>query len=129
MPWAFSSRVNSTLQRRSEIISALELLADVRFQYDTWVRHVPSPVAQSFNDLIADLYDTGDVRRLLALALHESQLTTKEHHALQNAVTIIDKLLEDHPSDETDEAILQDSRWPQIRIAAGRAAKILREGE
>jgi hypothetical protein len=117
------------LQRRSEIINALDLLADVRFQYDTWVRRVPSQVAQSFNDLIADLFDTGDVRGLLALSLRESGLTSQEHHALQNAVTIIDKLLEDHPSDESDEAILQDSRWPQIRIAAGRAAKILREGE
>ena len=115
------------MQRRTEIISALELLADVRFQYDTWVRHVPSQVAQSFNDLIADLYDTGDVRGLLALPLKDTGLTTKEHHALVNAVTIIDKLLEDHPSEETDEAILQDSRWPQIRIAAGRAAKALRE--
>jgi hypothetical protein len=117
------------LQRRSEIINALELLSDVRFQYDTWVRHVPSPVAQSFNDLIADLYDTGDVRGLLAPPLKDSGLTSKEHHALQSAVTIIDKLLEDHPSGETDEAILHDSRWPQIRIAAGRAAKILRESE
>jgi hypothetical protein len=117
------------LKRRSEIINALELLADVRFQYDTWVRHVPSQVAQSFNDLIADLYDTGDVRGLLALPSKDSGLTSKEHHALVNAVTIIDKLLEDHPSDESDEAILQDALWPQIRIAAGRAAKILREGE
>jgi hypothetical protein len=117
------------LQRRSEIIKALELLADVRFQYDTWVRHAPSQIAPSFNDLIADLYDIGDVRGLLARPVKTSGLTSKEHHALANAVAIIDKLLEDHPSDETDEAILQDSRWPQIRIAAGRAAKILREGE
>ncbi len=116
-------------ERRSEIINALELLADVRFQYDTWVRHIPSQVAQSFNDLIADLYDTGDVRSLLTLPPRDSGLTSKEHHALQSAVTIIDKLLEDHPSGESDEAILRDSRWPQIRIAAGRAAKILREGE
>ena len=117
------------MERRSEIIQALELLADVRFQYDTWVRHAPSHVAHSFNDLIADLYDTGDVRGLLAQPLKTSGLTSKEHHALANAVAVIDKLLEDHPSEESDEAILQDSRWPQIRIAAGRAAKILREGE
>lgn len=121
--------MNSTLQSRTEIIKALELLADVRFQYDTWVRHASSQFGQSFNDLIADLYDIGDVRGLLAQPLKTSQLTTKEHHALANAVEIIDNLLEDHPSDETDEAILQDSRWPQIRIAAGRAAKILRETE
>ena len=79
--------------------------------------------------MIADLYDTGDVRGLLTQPVKTSGLTSKEHHALANAVAIIDKLLEDHPSDETDEAILKDSRWPQIRIAAGRAAKILREGE
>jgi len=93
------------------------------------VRHVPSDVAHSFNDLIADLYDTGDVRRLLALPLRDSGLTRKEHHALASLVTVIDKLLEDHPSDETDEAILQDSRWPEIRIVAGRAAKVLREND
>jgi hypothetical protein len=117
------------LLRRTEIIKALELLADVRFQYDTWVRNVPAQAAQSFNDLIADLYDIGDVRRVLAEPIKTSGLTSKEHHALANAVAVIDKLLEDHPSEESDEAILKDSRWPQIRIAAGRAAKILREGE
>ncbi|MBV8423810.1 MAG: hypothetical protein JO349_01360 [Candidatus Eremiobacteraeota bacterium] len=115
------------MQRR-EIIQALELLADVRFQYDAWVRRAPSH-APSFNDLIADLYDTGEVRRVLDQPLKESGLSSKEHHALASAVAAIDKLLEDHPSDETDEVILQDARWPQIRIAAGRAAKALREAE
>jgi hypothetical protein len=113
--------------RRSEIIRALERLADVRFQYDAWVRHVPMQFAASFNDLIADLYDTGDVRRLLSVPLSESGLTPRAHHALQNVVSLLDALLEDHPSDEPDDVILQDARWPQIRIAAGRAAKILRE--
>lgn len=115
--------------RRKEIVAALELLADVRFQYDAWVRRAASTRSSSFNDVIADLYDTGDVRRALDLPLAESGLSRKEHHALQNAVSAIDALLESHPSEESDESILQDPRWPQIRIAAGRAAKILSEGE
>ena len=115
------------VMRRAEIIAALERLADVRWQYDTWVRRARTSYSGSFNDVIADLYDTGDVRRLLAQPLSESGLSGKEHHALEAAVKIIDALLEDHPSDEPDEAILQDSRWPQIRIAAGRAAKVLQE--
>lgn len=114
--------------RRQELVAALDLLADVRFQYDAWVRKGPKAVdSPSFNDLIADLYDTGDVRNALEQPLSESGLTRKEHHALQMAVSAIDALLEDHPSEESDEAILQDPRWPQIRIAAGRAAKALRE--
>ena len=114
--------------RRQEIIDALELLADVRYQYDTWVRRA-STSSSSFNDVIADLYDTGEVRQALSAPLSESGLTRKEHHALQSAVAAIDALLEGHPSEESDEKILQDSRWPQIRIAAGRAAKILREND
>ena len=117
--------------RRNEIIDALERLADVRFQYDAWVRRTASPgnPPPSFNDLIADLYDTGDVRRILSQSLAESGLTKKQHHALQTAVSALDALLEGHPSEESDEVILQDPRWPQIRIAAGRAAKALRETE
>ena len=117
--------------RRNEIIVALERLADVRFQYDAWVRRSPSAgdAPPSFNDLIADLYDTGDVRRVLSQSLAESSLNKKQHHALQTAVSALDALLEGHPSEESDEAILQDPRWPQIRIAAGRAAKALRETE
>jgi thioredoxin-like negative regulator of GroEL len=115
--------------RSKEIIEALERLADVRFQYDTWVRRTPSTDAPSFNDLIADLYDTGDVRRVLSQSPAESGLTRKQHHALQAAVTALDALLESHPSEESDEVMLQDPRWPQIRIAAGRAAKALRETE
>lgn len=115
--------------RRDEIIEALERLADVRFQYDAWVRHAPSAGAHSFNDLIADLYDTGDVRRLLGQSLPESGLTPKQHHALRTVVASLDALLETHPSEESDEAILQDPHWPQIRIAAGRAVKALRETE
>ena len=114
--------------RRREIIDALELLADVRYQYDAWVRRASSS-STSFNDVIADLYDTGEVRRVLALPPAESGLTRKEHHALQSAVVAIDALLESHPNEESDEKILQDQRWPHIRIAAGRAAKILRENE
>jgi hypothetical protein len=113
--------------RRAEIIQALERLADVRWQYDAWVRRAPSKYSGSFNDVIADLFDTGDVRALLERPISNSGLTSKEHHALDSAVKAIDALLEDHPSDEPDEVILQDSRWPQIRIAAGRAAKALRE--
>lgn len=116
--------------RRKEIVDALDRLADVRFQYDAWVRRSPSAGdPPSFNDLIADLYDTGDVRRVLSQSLAESGLTRKQHHALQNAVLALDALLEGHPSEESDEVILQDPRWPQIRIAAGRAAKALRETE
>lgn len=113
--------------RRREIIDALDLLADVRFQFDVWVRGGSSTAGSSFNDLIADLYDTADVRGALASPLSESGLTQKEHRALQNAIAALDALLEDHPSDEPDEVILQDRRWPQIRILAGRAAKALRE--
>ncbi|MGH7660459.1 MAG: SCO4402 family protein [Vulcanimicrobiaceae bacterium] len=115
------------MTRREEIIAALDLLADVRFQYDAWVRRTPSADAPNFNDLIADLYDTGDVRRVLGQSLAESGLTRKQHHALEAAVTALDALLESHPSEESDEVMLQDPRWPQIRIAAGRAAKALRE--
>lgn len=115
--------------RRREIIEALDLLADVRFQYDAWVRRIPSEHAPSFNDVIADLYDTGEVRRALGQPLSESGLTRKEHHALTTVVETIDALLEDHPSTDSDEVILQDARWPGIRIAAGRAAKSLREHE
>ena|SRR5579872_718461 len=115
--------------RRQEIIEALERLADVRFQYDAWVRRTPSADAPTFNDLIADLYDTGDVRRVLGQSHAESGLTRKQHHALQAAVTALDALLESHPSEELDEVMLRDPRWPQIRIAAGRAAKALRENE
>lgn len=114
--------------RRQEIVEALELLADVRYQYDAWVRRA-STSSSSFNDVIADLYDTGDVRRALSSPPNESGLTRKEHHALLSAVTAIDALLESHPSEESDETILQDPRWPQIRIAAGRAAKALRENK
>ena len=115
--------------RRAEIIQALERLADVRWQYDAWVRRASTKYSGSFNDVIADLFDTGDVRAVLSQPLSKSGLTSKEHHALESAVKAIDALLEDHPSDEPDEVILQDSRWPQIRIAAGRAAKALRESE
>ena len=114
--------------RRREIVEALERLADVRYQYETWVRR-RSESSQSFNDIIADLYDTGDVRRVLSASLAESGLSRREHHALQAAVSAIDALLESHPSEESDEAILQDPRWPHIRISAGRAAKILSENE
>ena len=115
--------------RRAELIQALERLSDVRWQYDAWVRRAPGTHSGSFNDVIADLFDTGDARGLLAQPLSQSGLTSKEHHALDSAVKAIDALLEDHPSDETDEVILQDARWPQIRIAAGRAAKVLRESD
>lgn len=113
--------------RRAELIQALERLSDVRWQYDVWVRRAPNKFSGSFNDVIADLFDTGDARGLLAQPLSKSGLTSKERHALESAVTAIDALLEDHPSNEPDEVILQDARWPQIRIAAGRAAKALRE--
>jgi hypothetical protein len=113
--------------RRREMIEALDLLADVRFQYDIWVRGGSSAAGSSFNDLIADLYDTAEVREALKAPLSESGLAQKEHRALENAIVALDALLEDHPSDEPDEVILQDRRWPQIRILAGRAAKTLRE--
>lgn len=127
-----SGRIKNVERKRAvirlrEIIEALERLADVRFQYDAWVRRTVSDDPPSFNDLIADLYDTGDVRRVLSQSLAESGLTRKQHHALQTAVTAVDALLESHPSEESDEVMLQDPRWPQIRIAAGRAAKALRE--
>lgn len=111
---------------RTQVLSAVEALADREYQERVWIRHeLPHPGYYDEHDLnIHILYDDAavlpDPASAVGTVLHEDEVGP-----LQELEAVYGPLIDDL-GDQPDAVYLADPRWDDVVRAAARAWEVMR---
>lgn len=104
-----SSRPQSAAETREELVNAVRLIASGR------VDDLTRTLVPLGPDLDDDLRNPG----------HGAVANAHEAEALTSLVSRLDLVLDSAPPDASDEEIMRDPRWQEVRTAAGHALAVL----